>query len=137
MANSTPSEPFFQMDADSANKRRQTTKGRGHRTAMILDARARTDADGAFIGSFNTGLLPKGETEEHHFGIKNPLNRKYAVVCFTHQQAAFCRTRHQATFGAFKTSGQDKRTPHQRAESGKDCPVMWCKGCVAALAAST
>ena len=132
-----PSTPFIQMDKDSANKRRAKAKASGHVSPMMLDARSRQDAMGADIAPFDVSKLPKGEDTHHHFGVKNPKGLRYAVVCFTHHTAALCRTRHQATIGAFNTAAQDKRTPKQIAESGSDCPLLWCDGCVQALAAST
>ena len=126
------------MDAETANKNRSAQKARGRNPALILPARQRKDANGAVIGVFDVRKFPKGQNAELHFGMKNPKDLNFFVWCFTHKKGAFCATRHQATFGAFKTSAQDKRTEAQKLEStvkGHPCPSKWCSGCVADFAA--
>ena len=130
-----PSKAFVSMDAEEANARR---KRAGKKPAQIHPARVRKAQGkaGAVTAPFIISRLPRGEDTTHHFGVKNPQGKTHAVVCFKHNKAVLCASRHQATFGAVYTSGRDRRTPKQIIESGKTCPVQWCAGCVSALSAS-
>jgi hypothetical protein len=130
------------MDAATANKKRAATMAKGNQHALIHKARSRKKSGGAFTAPIRLSKLPKttggieGAMAHHLDGLHPKAGFNFAVICFTHGTATLCRTRHAATFGAVFTSARDGRTPKQIAQSGKDCPVKWCAGCVSAVAAS-